>query len=242
MSLQISNLAVAVEGKEIITDVSLTINPGEVHVIMGPNGSGKSTLVNTVAGHPKYQVTHGTIAIDGHDVTTAKPEDRAKLGLFLSPQYSPEIAGVTIANFLRLAVSAKRGTNVNPLDFYQELMGAMKKLGIPDDFAKRSLNAGFSGGEKKRAEILQLALLQPTYALLDETDSGLDVDALKVVGEGIAQFHQPNNGVLLITHYARLLEFVKPTHVHIMCGGHLIAHGGPELVEKIDQVGYADFS
>lgn len=242
MSLEIKNLTVSTEDKEILHGLDLVVNQGEVHVIMGPNGSGKSTLVNTLAGHPKYTVTAGTIMADGVDITAAKPEERAKAGLFLSPQYSPEIAGVTIANFLRLAVSARRGVSVNPLDFYQELKTAMAKLGIDENFAKRSLNTGFSGGEKKRAEILQLALLQPTYALLDETDSGLDVDALKIVGQGIAHFQAPTNGVLLITHYARLLEYIKPTHVHIMRAGKLIAHGGPELVATIEANGYTDFN
>lgn len=239
MSLHISNLTIEADKKEIVHGVSLVVNPGEVHVIMGPNGSGKSTLVNTLAGHPKYVVTSGTILIDETDITAAKPEDRAKAGLFLSPQYPPEIAGVTIANFLRLAANARRGINVNPLDFYKEIKTAMQSLGIDESFAKRSLNSGFSGGEKKRAEILQLALLEPTYALLDETDSGLDVDALKIVGQGIAQFQNPKRGILLITHYARLLEFIKPTHVHVMRAGQIIKSGGPELVQEIDSQGYA---
>lgn len=239
MSLQIKNLIVSVEGKEIVHGVTLDVQPGEVHVIMGPNGSGKSTLVNTLAGHPKYSVTSGSIAIDEIEITAAKPEDRAKAGLFLSPQYPPEIAGVTIANFLRLAVNARRGVNVNPLDFYQEIKTAMHSLGIDESFAKRSLNSGFSGGEKKRAEILQLALLQPKYALLDETDSGLDVDALKIVGEGIGAFQNADRGILLITHYARLLEYIKPTHVHIMRAGQLIKSGGPELAQEIEANGYA---
>lgn len=239
MSLQIENLSISVEGKEIVHNLDLTVYDGEVHVIMGPNGSGKSTLVNTLAGHPKYVVTSGTILVDAVNITAAKPEDRAKAGLFLSPQYPPEIAGVTIANFLRLAVNARRGVNVNPLDFYQEIKTAMQSLGIDESFAKRSLNSGFSGGEKKRAEILQLALLQPKYALLDETDSGLDVDALKIVGQGIAKCQSPGRGILLITHYARLLEYIKPTRVHIMRDGRIIKSGGPRLVQEIDTQGYS---
>ncbi len=238
MSLKISQLKISVDNQEIVHGLSLEIKPGEVHAIMGPNGSGKSTLVNTLAGHPKYLVTEGSIAIDGLDITTAKPEDRAKAGLFLSPQYPPEIAGVSIANFLRLAVGAKRGVNLNPLEFYKEIKVAMKALGIDESFAKRAINSGFSGGEKKRAEILQLALLQPTYALLDETDSGLDVDALKIVGEGINAFQNAEHGILLITHYARLLEYIKPTHVHIMRDGLIIKSGGPELAQEIETSGY----
>lgn len=238
MSLQISQLKISVDNQEIVHGLSLEIKPGEVHAIMGPNGSGKSTLVNTLAGHPKYLITEGSILIDGTDITAAKPEDRAKAGLFLSPQYPPEIAGVSIANFLRLAVGAKRGVNLNPLEFYKEIKTAMKALGIDESFAKRAINSGFSGGEKKRAEILQLALLQPTYALLDETDSGLDVDALKIVGEGISAFQNAERGILLITHYARLLEYIKPTHVHIMRDGQIIKSGGPELAQEIEASGY----
>ena len=238
MSLKISELKISVENKEIIHGLSLEVNPGEVHVIMGPNGSGKSTLVNTLAGHPKYSVTEGTISVDNADITAAKPEDRAKAGLFLSPQYPPEIAGVSIANFLRLAVGARRGVNLNPLEFYKEIKETMKKLDIDESFAKRSLNSGFSGGEKKRAEILQLALLEPKYALLDETDSGLDVDALRIVGQGISNFQNSERGILLITHYARLLEYIKPTHVHIMRDGLIIKSGGPELAQEIEASGY----
>ncbi len=238
MSLKISQLKISVENKEIVHGVTLEVQPDEVHVIMGPNGSGKSTLVNTLAGHPKYAVTNGTILLDNENITEAKPEERAKLGLFLSPQYPPEIAGVSIANFLRLAVGAKRGVNLNPLDFYKELKAAMKKLDIDESFAKRAINSGFSGGEKKRAEILQLALLEPKYALLDETDSGLDVDALRIVGEGINNFQNPERGILLITHYARLLEYIKPTHVHIMRDGQIIKSGGPELVAEVEAEGY----
>lgn len=242
MSLQLQKLSISVDDKEIVHDLDLTVAAGEVHVIMGPNGSGKSTLVNTLAGHPKYTVTGGAIVIDAVDITAAKPEDRAKAGLFLSPQYPPEIAGVTIANFLRLAVNAQRRVNVNPLEFYQEIKTAMQSLGIDESFAKRSLNSGFSGGEKKRAEILQLALLKPKYALLDETDSGLDVDALKIVGQGIAQFQTSERGILLITHYARLLEYVKPTHVHIMREGRIVKSGGPSLAQQIEADGYATFT
>ncbi|MEK7643831.1 MAG: Fe-S cluster assembly ATPase SufC [Patescibacteria group bacterium] len=241
-SLQVKNLQVSVAGKEILHEVSLTVKKGEIHAIMGPNGSGKSTLANTLMGHPKYTVQAGQIILDGMDITNAKPETRAKAGLFLSMQYPPEIAGVSIANFLRQAKNALTDTQANPLVFYSELQEKMLKLGISEDFAKRSVNAGFSGGEKKKAEILQLSVLCPKYAILDETDSGLDVDALRVVAEGINQFHTKQNAVLLITHYNRILEYVRPDFVHIMREGKIVRSGGKELAEEVEKTGYAEIS
>lgn len=238
-SLQIKNLHVSVEGKEILQGISLNIKRGEIHAIMGPNGSGKSTLANTLMGHPKYLITKGQIILDGANITNAKPEMRAKSGLFLSMQYPPEIAGVNIANFLRQAKNALTDIKSNPLIFYKELQEKMVKLHISEDFAKRSLNAGFSGGEKKKAEILQLSVLNPKYAILDETDSGLDVDALRIVAEGIDHYHTKDNAVILITHYNRILEYVKPNFVHIMQNGKIIKSGGSDLAEEIEKTGYS---
>ncbi len=239
MSLTISHFTVAVEGKTILSDFNLTIKPGEVHAIMGPNGSGKSTLANSLMGHPKY-VAQGHVQINGEDITELSPDKKAKAGLFLSPQYPPEIAGVTIANFLRLAVGAKRGSAVNPLTFQKELYALMDELGIDHAFAGRYLNKGFSGGEKKRLEILQLLLLQPQYAILDETDSGLDVDALRIVAAGINRFKTADTGVLLITHYNRILEYVTPDFVHIMKGGAIVRSGDKDLAKEIEATGYAE--
>lgn len=241
MALEIKNLSVSVEKKPIVTGLSLAINPGEVHVIMGPNGSGKSTLANALAGHPKYTVTNGTINLDGTNITNQAPDKRAKAGLFLSMQNPPEIPGVSIANFLRLAVEAATGQKKNPMEFYPELTAAMKSVGLNESFAKRLLNAGFSGGEKKKMEIVQLLLLQPRYAVLDETDSGLDVDALKVVAEGINRFRSAKTGILLITHYNRLPSLVSPNFVHIMSEGKIIKSGGKELANEIENAGYSSF-
>lgn len=238
MSLQIKNLHIEADGREIVKGVDLEINAGEVHAIMGPNGSGKSTLANTLMGHPKYKVTKGSIILDDHDVTSLKPNERAKLGLFLSMQYPVEIEGVTISNFLRQAVSAITGVNKNPIMFHKELQDKMKDLEIDPMFAKRYLNVGFSGGEKKRAEILQLSLLDPKYAILDETDSGLDVDALRIVAEGINKFRGKEKGILLITHYNRILEYVTPDYVHIMRDGKIVKSGGRELAEQVEKTGY----
>lgn len=241
MSLRIANLHVGVEEKEIVHGFTLEIKPGEVHAIMGPNGSGKSTLANALMGHPKYTVTAGTVELDGADITTEKPNIRAQKGLFLSMQYPPEIEGVTIANFLRVAKNALTGINHNPMDFHKEIMAKMAELGIDPAFARRHLNAGFSGGEKKRAEILQLAVLDPKYAILDETDSGLDVDALRIVADGINRFRGPEKGIVLITHYNRILEYVTPDFVHIMSEGKIIKSGGAELAEEVEKQGYANF-
>ncbi len=243
MSLRINNLHISIQNKEIVKGLSLEIPKGKVVAIMGPNGSGKSTLANTLAGHPKYQVTGGTMELDGTDITALSPDKRAKLGLFLSMQYAPEIPGVTLANFLRIAMGAnlplpKKASTMNPLEFQKLLQNKMDELKIDHSFARRYVNTGFSGGEKKRAEILQLLLLNPTYAILDETDSGLDVDALKIVAEGINKFKSSEHGILLITHYNRILEYVAPDMVYIMMDGNIVKSGGAELAKQIEKDGY----
>lgn len=237
-SLRIENLKVEVEGKEVLKGINLEINAGEVHAIMGPNGSGKSTLSLVLAGHPKYKITEGDILIDGKSIKTLTPDSRAKLGLFLSMQNSPEIGGVTITNFLRMAKSALTGKAQNPIVFYRSLLEKMKDLNMDSSFASRYLNVGFSGGEKKKLEILQLSVLNPKYAILDETDSGLDVDALKIVSNGINKFRNKENTILLITHYNRILEYVKPDFVHILAGGKIIKSGEKELAKEIEINGY----
>ncbi len=242
MSLNIQNLHVSADDKEILKGVNLEVPKGKVVVIMGPNGSGKSTLANTLAGHPKYEITKGNIELDGDNVTEDAANDRAKKGLFLSMQYPPEIEGVTIANFLRLAVNAQREEKMNPLKIHAMLLEKMKELGVDESFLKRYLNVGLSGGEKKRLEILQLAVLDPTYAILDETDSGLDVDALKIVSEGINTFRGEEKGILLITHYNRILEYVTPDEIHIMMDGKIVKSGGAELALEIEKDGYTLFS
>jgi Fe-S cluster assembly ATP-binding protein len=241
MSLTISNLHVSVDDTPIIHGLDLEIAPGTIHVIMGPNGSGKSTLANTLMGHPKYEINEGSIMLDGEALTDAEPDERAKAGLFLSMQYPPEIAGVTISNFLRVAVQSLTGEKQNPITFYKFLQEKMQAFGMDPAFAKRYVNHGFSGGEKKRAEILQLAVLDPTYAILDETDSGLDVDALRIVAEGINTFHTEEKGVLLITHYNRILEYITPDFVHIMANGNIIKTGTAELAKEIEATGYEQF-
>ena len=238
MSLNINNLKVSVENKEIIKGLNLVINPGEVHVIMGPNGSGKSTLANVLAGHPKYKVTEGEINLDGKNIIGAKVEERAKMGLFLSMQYPPEIEGVTYTTFLRMAYNNLHAQKINPLEFQKTIQHKMKDLGMDEKFGQRYLNVGFSGGEKKKAEILQLSVLEPMYAILDETDSGLDVDALKVVAEGINRFRSKDRAILLVTHYNRILEYVVPDFVHIMVDGQIVKSGGRELAEEIERTGY----
>ena len=242
MPLELKNLHISVDAKEIIHGVSLIVPPGEVHAIMGPNGSGKSTLANTLMGHPKYQITKGKIKLDTLDITNLAPDKRARAGLFLSMQYPPEIPGVSIANFLRLSAGAMRGQNQNPITFHKELNNQMKDLGIDPSFAGRHINLGFSGGERKRLEILQLLILNPTYAILDETDSGLDVDALKVVADGINRFRSKDHGILLITHYNRILEYVVPDVVHVMVAGKIAKSGGKELAKEIEKTGYSVIS
>jgi Fe-S cluster assembly ATP-binding protein len=229
--------------REILRGVNLTVRDGETHAIMGPNGSGKSTLAYALAGHPKYTVTSGSVTLDGEDVLSMPVDARARAGLFLAMQYPVEVPGVSVSNFLRTAVTAVRGEPPKLRDFMKELRGAMSGLSIDPKFAERSLNEGFSGGEKKRHEILQLELLDPKVAVLDETDSGLDVDALKVVSEGINKFRsRPGRGVLLITHYTRILRYVRPDFVHVFVAGRIVEEGGPELAEVLESGGYERFT
>jgi Fe-S cluster assembly ATP-binding protein len=244
--LRIENLRVAIGGKEILRGVNLTIRQGEVHALMGPNGSGKSTLSYAIMGHPNYEVLDGSVTLDGRDILTMEPDERAKAGLFLAFQYPTAIPGVTVANFLRHAVTnvrnpeRKEGEDLIPMrDFRKELRQQMDELGMDHDFARRYLNEGFSGGEKKRAEILQLAMLRPAFAILDETDSGLDIDAVRIVSEGVNRIAAKNStGVLVITHYERILNYIKPQFVHILFGGQIVENGGPELVKQLEKDGY----
>jgi Fe-S cluster assembly ATP-binding protein len=239
--LEIRNLHVAIDGKEILKGVDLTIRQGEVHALMGPNGSGKSTLSYALMGHPNYEVTEGSATLDGVNLRELEPDERAKAGLFLAFQYPTAIPGVTVANFLRHAVSnirhpeRKEGQDLMPMrEFRKELRAAMEELGMDPDFARRYLNEGFSGGEKKRAEVLQLALIRPAFAILDETDSGLDIDAVRVVSEGVNRVAaRAGSGVLVITHYQRILNYIKPQFVHILFGGRIVEDGGPELVKQL---------
>jgi Fe-S cluster assembly ATP-binding protein len=246
-TLEIRDLHVSVAeasgaSREILRGVNLTVSAGETHAIMGPNGSGKSTLAYAIAGHPKYQVTQGSVTLDGADVLGMSVDARARAGLFLAMQYPVEVPGVTVSNFLRTAVTAVRGEAPKLRVFVKELRGAMDELSIDPDFAERNLNEGFSGGEKKRHEILQMQLLNPKIAILDETDSGLDIDALKVVSEGINAYRsEPGHGVLLITHYTRILRYVQPDFVHVFVGGRIVEEGGPELADMLEAEGYERF-
>jgi Fe-S cluster assembly ATP-binding protein len=241
--LIVKNLHVNVGEKEILKGISLRVNSGEVHAIMGPNGSGKSTLANSLMGHPKYTITGGHIALDGNDITKFEPDKRAQLGLFLSFQYPQEVPGVKYANFLRQAKNALLASKNEPVvkipDFLKLLKEKMKLLKFPENFIERSVNEGFSGGEKKRAEILQMALFEPKFAILDETDSGLDIDALKTVARGASTIAKDTNcGVVLITHYQRILNYMNPDFVHIMHDGRIVKTGGSEIVEEIEEKGY----
>ncbi|MGK5550254.1 Fe-S cluster assembly ATPase SufC [Actinomadura kijaniata] len=245
-TLEIRDLHVSVgdgeETKEILRGVDLTVKAGETHAIMGPNGSGKSTLAYAIAGHPKYTITSGSVTLDGEDVLEMSVDERARAGLFLAMQYPVEVPGVSVSNFLRSAVTAVRGEAPKLREFSKEMKAAMDALSIDPAFAQRSLNEGFSGGEKKRHEILQLEMLKPKIAVLDETDSGLDVDALKVVSEGVNRFSGAGDtGVLLITHYTRILRYVKPDFVHVFAGGRVVAQGGPELAEELENEGYEKY-
>jgi Fe-S cluster assembly ATP-binding protein len=241
-SLEITNLHVSAEDKEILKGLDLTVPAGEVHALMGPNGSGKSTLANAIMGHPAFDVTDGSIAFDGEDITEASPEERSLAGLFMAFQYPVAIPGVTVAKYLRMAVNAHREAQGEPevklKDFRKLTEEAMELAEIPKDFSSRYLNDGFSGGEKKRMEILQLAMLRPRFAVLDETDSGLDIDALRVVADGVNRFSGPDMGVLIITHYQRILHYVKPDFVHVMFEGRIVKEGGPELVTTLEEKGY----
>lgn len=237
--LEIKNLHASIDGKEILKGVDLTILPGELHAIMGPNGSGKSTLANVLMGHPKYEVTKGQILLNGEDITEMSPDERARKGLFLSFQYPVEIPGVTVENFLRTAVNSVTGSDHGVAEFHKILKNEIAAFGMNDEFARRYLNEGFSGGEKKRMEILQMLLLNPKFAVLDETDSGLDVDALKVVSAGINKLRDNDHGLLLITHYNRILQHVNPSHVHVFIHGRIVKTGGHELAHEVEAKGYS---
>lgn len=243
-ALEIRGLHAAVEGKEILKGVDLKVGQGEVHALMGPNGTGKSTLANVLMGHPSYEVTAGEILFKGKNLVELAPDERSRLGLFMAFQYPVSIPGVSVANFLRTAINARRKV-ANPDDkgisvpeFRRMLKQKMELLKVPQEFAGRYLNEGFSGGEKKRAEILQLATLEPEIAILDETDSGLDIDALRIVSEGVNALTGPDLGVLIITHYQRILNYIKPQHVHIMLDGRIVESGGPDLAEHLEERGY----
>lgn len=236
--LEVQGLRIAVQGKEVVRGVDLVLHAGEKIALMGPNGSGKSTLVTTLMGNPAYEVTGGKILLHGEDVTTLPTDERARRGMFLAFQYPVAIPGVSVANAIRAAANARRGSEVPIKDFRKDLLAAMQMLDVEQKFAGRALNEGFSGGEKKRIEVLQMAMLRPTVALLDETDSGLDIDALRTVAKGINEVSGPETGVLLVTHYQRLLNYVTPDHVHVLMEGRIVESGGPELVGKLEELGY----
>ncbi|WP_214369627.1 Fe-S cluster assembly ATPase SufC [Pseudonocardia sp. H11422] len=245
-TLEIKDLHVSVAAedgaKEILRGVDLTIRGGETHAIMGPNGSGKSTLAYAIAGHPKYEITGGEVLLDGEDVLAMAVDERARAGLFLAMQYPVEVPGVSMANFLRSAATAVRGEAPKLRTWVKEVKGAMSELDIDPDFADRSVNEGFSGGEKKRHEVLQLSLLKPKIAVLDETDSGLDVDALRVVSEGVNRYRASGDvGVLLITHYTRILKYITPDVVHVFAGGRIVESGGADLANELEENGYVKY-
>jgi len=244
--LEIKNLQVSViteaGNKEILRGVDLTVRSGETHAIMGPNGSGKSTLAYSIAGHPKYLITGGSVTLDGADVLEMSVDERAKAGLFLAMQYPVEVPGVSVSNFLRTAVTAIRGEAPKVRTWVGEVKAAMSSLNIDTAFSERNVNEGFSGGEKKRHEILQMELLKPKIAILDETDSGLDVDALRIVSEGVNRVKDGSDlGVMLITHYTRILRYIRPDFVHVFANGKIVEEGGPELADKLEEKGYAEY-
>jgi Fe-S cluster assembly ATP-binding protein len=237
--LEIRNLHVRTEEREILRGVDLAVDKGQIHALMGPNASGKSTLANTILGHPAYEITEGQILFKGEDITEADPEDRARAGLFLAFQYPVAIPGVSVANFLRMAINTGREEPIGVKDFGQDLRRATDVLRVDRDFTSRHLNDGFSGGEKKRCEILQMAMIKPEVAVLDETDSGLDIDALRTVADGVNALHREiGMGALIITHYQRILHYVKPDFVHVMIDGRIVREGGQELVEQLEREGY----
>ena len=245
--LQIKNLHVSVEAengeREILKGVDLTIKSGETHAIMGPNGSGKSTLAYSIAGHPKYTITDGSVTLDGVDVLEMSVDERARAGLFLAMQYPVEVPGVSVSNFLRTAATAVRGEAPKVRTWVGEVKDAMSALGMDPAFSERNVNEGFSGGEKKRHEILQMELLKPKIAILDETDSGLDVDALRIVSEGVNRIKAKSDvGVMLITHYTRILRYIKPDFVHVFAGGRIVEQGGAELADRFEAQGYAEYT
>ena len=245
---EIKDLYASVEGRQILKGVSLAIDKGEVHAVMGPNGSGKSTLSHTLMGHPGYTVDSGEVLFKGQNVLELEPDERARLGMFLALQYPVVVPGISMANFLRTALNAKRGYDgkdkskmVTPKEFRALLKDELKTLHMDDSFLSRYINDGFSGGEKKRAEILQMAVLKPEIAILDETDSGLDIDSIKFVAEEVNRMRGPDLGVLIITHYTRVLEFIKPDFVHVLVDGKFVLSGGPEVAARLEKTGYAEW-
>jgi len=241
--LEVEGVCASVEDTSILTGVNLSVKRGEVHAIMGPNGSGKSTLSKVLVGHPSYEVSDGSVRYRGEDLLDLEPEERAQQGVFLAFQYPVEIPGVSNNDFLRLAVNKRRAARgepeYDPIEFFGVLAEKMESVGMSSDFLSRDVNSGFSGGEKKRNEILQMALLEPELAILDETDSGLDIDALKTVAAGVNAYKSADNSIVLITHYQRLLDYIKPDHVHIMYKGRIVRSGGPELALELEKDGYA---
>lgn len=244
--IEIRNLHASVDGKDILKGVDLVIEPGKVHALMGPNGTGKSTLSNIIAGRDGYTITDGDILLNGQSLLEMEPQDRALAGIFLSFQYPVEIPGVATSTFLKAAINARRKAagegEIDAMEFLKLVKGKAKELGVRDDMLKRPVNVGFSGGEKKRAEVLQMALMNPRFAILDETDSGLDIDALKVVADGVNALRSPDRSFLVITHYQRLLSYIVPDVVHVFAGGRIVRTGGPELAEELEAKGYADYT
>ena len=236
--LKIEDLHVEIDGQEIVKGLDLEVGKGEIHAIMGPNGSGKSTLANVLMGHPRYEVTEGSITFQGEDVFELEPDERAKLGMFLAFQYPSEVPGVSVANFLRTAVNSVREEELNPMEMYRLLQEKMSIMQMDPKFAERYLNEGFSGGEKKRNEILQMLMLDPRLAIMDETDSGLDIDALQVVARGVNELREPEFSAVIITHYQRILRYIEPDRVHVMLDGRLVTSGGKELADDLEEKGY----
>ena len=236
--LKIEDLRIEIDGQEIVKGLDLEVGKGEIHAIMGPNGSGKSTLANVLMGHPRYEVTGGSITFQGEDVFELEPDERAKLGMFLAFQYPSEVPGVSVANFLRTAVNSVREEELNPMEMYRLLQEKMSIMQMDPKFAERYLNEGFSGGEKKRNEILQMLMLDPKLAIMDETDSGLDIDALQVVAKGVNEMKGPEFSAVIITHYQRILRYIEPDRVHVMLDGRLVTSGGKELADDLEEKGY----
>jgi Fe-S cluster assembly ATP-binding protein len=236
--LKIENLRVEIDGNEIVKGLDLEVGIGEIHAIMGPNGSGKSTLANVLMGHPRYEVIDGSVTFEGEDVLELEPDERAKLGMFLAFQYPSEVPGVSVANFLRTAVNSVREVELSPMEMYKLLQEKMAVMQMDPKFAERYLNEGFSGGEKKRNEILQMLMLEPRLAIMDETDSGLDIDALQVVARGVNELRGPGFSAVIITHYQRILRYIQPDRVHVMLDGRLVTSGGKELADVLEDKGY----
>ncbi len=236
--LKIEDLQVEIDGQQIVKGLDLEVSIGVIHAIMGPNGSGKSTLANVLMGHPRYDVTGGSITFQGEDIFELEPDERAKLGMFLAFQYPSEVPGVSVANFLRTAVNSVREEDLSPMEMYRLIQEKMGIMQMNPKFAERYLNEGFSGGEKKRNEILQMLMLEPRLAIMDETDSGLDIDALQVVARGVNELRGPEFSAVIITHYQRILRYIEPDHVHVMLDGRLVTSGGKELAEELEEKGY----